>query len=299
VKWYKHDSDATQDAKIKKLILKHGTDGYAVFFHCLELIAGDVSESNVSFELEHDAEIIADNLKIKSDPDRSAIDKVNDIMKMILSLELFEESQGRISCLKMAKRIDASMVRNIQIKNIKESVKISENHGKALPEENRREENRTDKNRDNSSEPSPVSEPVFSLPLIPSHGYYKVTAEQVTEWADTFPAVNVLQELKLMKAWCEANPTRKKTSSGAQKFIVNWLSRTQNNGGNRKVTPLPQATNTPPKVEYITSNKNWKEIMAMFDAGKLDEQAIVNLKETRMLDDRDAGFLLRKLRGEV
>src|SRR5678816_1516310 len=82
--------------RIRKLVLRYGADGYAIYFHCIELIAGSVSEHNITFELEHDAEIIADNLKIQGTSDTSAVDRVNQIMKYIVSLGLFEESKGRI-----------------------------------------------------------------------------------------------------------------------------------------------------------------------------------------------------------
>ncbi len=49
--WFQHDADSTQDAKIKKLIIRHGAVGYAVYFHCLELIIGDVSETNITLSL--------------------------------------------------------------------------------------------------------------------------------------------------------------------------------------------------------------------------------------------------------
>jgi len=41
--WFQHDTDATQDAKIKKLLIRHGAIGYAVYFHCRELISADIS----------------------------------------------------------------------------------------------------------------------------------------------------------------------------------------------------------------------------------------------------------------
>jgi hypothetical protein len=151
MKWFKHDSDSSQDAKIKKLVLRYGAEGYAIYFHCLELIAGDVSENNITFELEHDSEIIADNLKIKPESGISSIDKVNNIMKYIIELGLFDESSGKIFCFKMAKRIDKSMVKNELIKNISEkykfSVKTPENSRKGMLEEKRREEIRTEENR--------------------------------------------------------------------------------------------------------------------------------------------------------
>ncbi len=107
--WFQHDSDSIQDAKIKKLLIRHGAVGYAVYFHCLELIAADVSESNLTFELEHDSEIIADNLKIKGTSEKSGIALVEDIMRYIIDLGLFTECQGRLFCVKLLKRINLSM----------------------------------------------------------------------------------------------------------------------------------------------------------------------------------------------
>ena len=102
--WFQHDTDATQDAKIKKLIIRHGAVGYAVYFHCLELIAADISESNLTFELEHDSEIIADNLHIRGTSDKSGREVVEAIMVDIISLGLFTETDGRIFCLKLLSR---------------------------------------------------------------------------------------------------------------------------------------------------------------------------------------------------
>jgi len=112
VNWFKHDTDATQDAKLKKLIIRYGPVGYAVYFHCLELIASDVSEMNLTFELEHDSEIIADDLHIPGTAEKSGIQIVEEIMRYIIELDLFSESKGHIFCFKLLKRIDASMTSN-------------------------------------------------------------------------------------------------------------------------------------------------------------------------------------------
>ena len=79
--WFKHDSNAATDAKIKKLLIKYGAEGYAIYWHCVELIVSDISETNITFELEHDCEIIADDLKIKGTSDQSGQDRVNEIMR--------------------------------------------------------------------------------------------------------------------------------------------------------------------------------------------------------------------------
>ena len=40
MKWIKHDTNANQDAKLKKLRMKYGLEGYGMYWYCLELIAG-------------------------------------------------------------------------------------------------------------------------------------------------------------------------------------------------------------------------------------------------------------------
>jgi len=110
--WFQHDTDSTQDAKLKKLLIRHGAIGYAVYFHCLELIASDISESNLTFELEHDSEIIASNLFIKGTSEKSGIEIVEQVMRDIIEIGLFSESNGRIMCLKLLKRMSLSMTSN-------------------------------------------------------------------------------------------------------------------------------------------------------------------------------------------
>lgn len=112
MEWFKHDSDATMDSKIKKVLMRYGVTGYAIYFHCLELIADSVSKDNLTFELEHDAEIIADDLRIQGNKDKSGREIVEEIMHYMIELNLFEESGGRIFCFKMLKRIDCSMTSN-------------------------------------------------------------------------------------------------------------------------------------------------------------------------------------------
>jgi hypothetical protein len=99
MKWFKHDSDSSNDAKLKKLRLKYGAQGYGIYWYCLELIARNVEKHNLTFELEHDAELIADDFKLSSD-------LVQHIMTYMVELGLFEESNGMITCLKMASRTD-------------------------------------------------------------------------------------------------------------------------------------------------------------------------------------------------
>ena len=128
MQWFKHDTDASNDAKIRKLIMRHGAVGYAVYFHCLELIMSDAGESNLTFELEHDAEIIADNLKIQGNSTEAGADIVNSIMRTIVSLNLFQSVENKIFCLKLLTRLDSSMTSNSLFrKKIKEAKEVRSN----------------------------------------------------------------------------------------------------------------------------------------------------------------------------
>lgn len=62
---------------------------------------------------------------------------------------------------------------------------------------------------------------------------YNVPLSKIKIWADAYPAVDVKQELLKMSAWLDSNRTKRKTRRGIDRFINNWLSRTQDHGGTR------------------------------------------------------------------
>lgn len=126
MKWFKHDASAHIDAKIKKVKHKYGITGYGLYWYCIELIALDVDSKNISFVLEEDSETIA----IEWNLDQL---KVQEIMGYMVSLGLFEnDSDGRITCLKLAKRLDDTNSKNPEIKKILNG--ISHNKSEKLGE---------------------------------------------------------------------------------------------------------------------------------------------------------------------
>ena len=87
------------------------------------------------------------------------------------------------------------------------------------------------------------SEPDESAPspsgiLLPLNDktFYNVPLENIKLWKDAYPAVDIEQDLKRMISWLESNPTQKKTRRGINKFINNWLARTQDSGGSKKAS---------------------------------------------------------------
>jgi hypothetical protein len=82
-----------------------------------------------------------------------------------------------------------------------------------------------------SSEPDGSEQPSdFSLPLNDGSEWL-VTARNLAEWVQSFPAVDVEQELRAMRAWANANPSKRKTARGVASFAVRWLSKAQDTPG--------------------------------------------------------------------
>jgi len=109
LKWFKHDGDAMHDPRLEKLIMKYGIEGYGLYFACVEIIAGNLAADNISFELEHDAELLAHKFHMDSR-------RVEAIMTECVTLGLFEydPTSNKILCLKLAKRLDQSMDRTLR-----------------------------------------------------------------------------------------------------------------------------------------------------------------------------------------
>jgi len=75
---------------------------------------------------------------------------------------------------------------------------------------------------------------IFISFLLNDGSEYAVTSQKIGKYAELYPAVNVEQELRNITAWCLANAKKRKTRSGAEKFMNGWLSRAQNEGGGAK-----------------------------------------------------------------
>ena len=90
--------------------------------------------------------------------------------------------------------------------------------------------------KEDSAEPQSDSTPAISetpVVLIPlnDNTEYPIGQSLIDEWSQTFPAVNVLQELREMRVWCLANPHKRKTRRGVDSFAVRWFGKEQDRGG--------------------------------------------------------------------
>lgn len=71
------------------------------------------------------------------------------------------------------------------------------------------------------------SSPVVISIILNDKTEYQITEADVAQWKELYPAVDIMQELRKMKGWADANPAKRKTRNGIKRFINNWLSKEQ------------------------------------------------------------------------
>lgn len=100
------------------------------------------------------------------------------------------------------------------------------------------------------AEPEPASAPpVAELPLNDG-SLFPVYAPDASKWSMLYPAVNVLQELRKMTGWLDANPKRRKTKAGIKSFITSWLAREQDRGGAAPARPAYRSKNEERNAQF-------------------------------------------------
>lgn len=108
------------------------------------------------------------------------------------------------------------------------------------------------------------------LPLV-DKSFYDVPLEKIALWRETYPAVDVEQELRRTIAWLDSNPTKRKTRRGIERFINNWLARTQDSGGTKGQKGVNEASGN---NQYDT-NARWERISRAIDeaGGNFDQRS--------------------------
>jgi hypothetical protein len=92
--------------------------------------------------------------------------------------------------------------------------------------------------------------PVISLPLNDGT-FFDVSENDRAKWSQLYPNVDVLQQLRNMAGWCDANPSKRKTRNEIKRFITSWLAREQDKGRG-PVAPAQQGKNVQP-----SGNNGW------------------------------------------
>lgn len=89
---------------------------------------------------------------------------------------------------------------------------------------------------------APDRKKAISLTLNDKSEYW-IYGDQVEQWSQLFPAVDVMQELRKMKSWLDSNPSRRKTKKGILRFVNGWLSKEQDKGRVEHSKPVKDNNN--------------------------------------------------------
>jgi hypothetical protein len=106
-------------------------------------------------------------------------------------------------------------------------------------------------------------------------GWQGITDADRQEWALAFPACDLPGELAKATAWLKANPTRAHKSNW-RRFIVSWLTRSQDKGGTNRTPGVRPDEKPPPKAwrdEYRPAPyRTPKEVAALAQSLKLKDE---------------------------
>lgn len=103
------------------------------------------------------------------------------------------------------------------------------------------------------TEPEPKEASVITMQLNTGEEH-PIAAKDVELWKNLYPAVDILQELRKMKGWLIANPSKRKTKRGINRFINSWLAREQDKGGTKSVgnnVQIPNMASSDPLRDMI------------------------------------------------
>lgn len=119
------------------------------------------------------------------------------------------------------------------------------------------------------------SQPADAVRWDSESGWQGITDADRQEWAAAYPACDLTAELAKATAWLKANPTRAHKSNW-RRFIVSWLTRSQDKGGtNRTAGNRPDDKPKPAvwKDQYRPAPyRRPHEVVALAESLKITEE---------------------------
>lgn len=237
--------DVTLDTKFELIEAEYGLTGFGVVVHLLQEIYGKAGyyiewteevallfARKVGLGGSVVSEIIEASIR-RGMFDKEKYDKYHVLTSKGIQKRYFEAVSRRkvlevdynillVDCALLLPNVD------IQAKNVNIFSKNAD-----ISKQSKVEKSKVEKSKEEyiGAEPqAPSAPPAIVLPLNDGTAY-SVSVEQCQEWAGLYPAVDVIQQLRGMKGWLDANPDRRKTKRGINAFIVRWLAKEQDKGG--------------------------------------------------------------------
>ena len=131
--------------------------------------------------------------------------------------DIFEKPQQGIE----NQGIEKQGVENLGVEILDVEIQALENQGQLNTKELNTKDIYNAPSNEIATEP-----PVIEF-ILNDKTYYPITQKQVDEWSELYPNVDVMQQLRKMCGWLDANPKNRKTKGGILKFANGWLAREQ------------------------------------------------------------------------
>ncbi len=164
--------------------------------------------------------------------------KVDDFLKLLESDKMLEQNRD-------SKKTVISILNYSDYQDIQNNKEPPKSHQRATKEPVK-DTNNNDNNINNNNINTNVTfeevfpdveikekDKIFITLLLNNHTEHSVTEIDIKNWKELYPVVNIEQELRNMKGWLIANPTKRKTPGGINRFINNWLMDKQDKGGSK------------------------------------------------------------------
>lgn len=236
--WFPHDYNASSDAKVRSLIRQTGASGYGLYWHLVEMM---------HVERTLDRSVAVDALVIGMNADEDEVTRFLDVavaVRLVIinpdnTLEIprvtrnlsdrqdISERRARAA----AKRWSQTPEKPSEDANAMH-LQCKSNAHAMLIQDNTLQDNKEEVMKKTSLPVRSSSELHTDAPPLTTNtgDLYRVTTDDVATWTALYPAVDVMQELRKMAGWLDANPSRRKTARGIRAFIANWLSKQQDRG---------------------------------------------------------------------
>lgn len=97
----------------------------------------------------------------------------------------------------------------------------------AYKEKEKEKAKEKEKEKEKAKDIPSAEPPILALPLADGSAWDVLQAD-VDDWSALYPAVDVMQALRSMLGWLNANPRNRKTRNGIRRFVNGWLAKEQN-----------------------------------------------------------------------
>lgn len=240
VKWIKLATNIFDNRKIKQIETLPESDAIIVMWIKLLCLAGSINDNGCIYftkEIPYTEQMLSTQfnmplttvqLALQTFEQFGMVEVIDDIV-MISNWEKYQNVEGMEKIREQNRiRKQNQRLREKEQKMIECDSHVTVTHSHATDIDKNKNRLREDKNIILAqSDLGNRSMPAIITLTLNDKSEYPIYQTNIDEWKELYQSVDVLQELRKMKGWLDANPKKRKTKNGIKRFINSWLSREQ------------------------------------------------------------------------